>query len=75
MSKVLKKGKVVYLSREGHRGFNYPSEEYESLLFDVKVERVSWVGGGKLLPVKIPETALLALGNSSKKVVVWVDKT
>ena len=75
MKTLVKKGSVAYLSRTGHRGFRYPSEDSEKLLFDVEAEKVSWVGGGILTPVKIPESSILALGDSKKSIVVWVNKT
>jgi len=75
MKTLVKKGSIAYLSHTGHKGFRYPSKDSEKLLFDVEAERVSWVGGGeKLTPVKIPESSILALGDSEKSVVVWVHK-
>jgi len=76
MKTIVKKGSVAYLSLTGHRGFRYPSEDSEKLLFDVEAEKVSWVGGGgRLTPVKVPESSILALGDSKRSVVVWVNKT
>jgi len=72
----IKKGTIAYTGMTGHRGFEYPTKNCESLLFDVEAEFVPWVGGGeKFRPVRIPESSILALGDSTKNIVVWVHKT
>jgi hypothetical protein len=73
MKKKLSKGLPVFLSEKGHRGFDYPSAESESLLFDVDANLQSLAGGGNFKPFKVPENSILALGDAEKEVLVWVN--
>ena len=69
------KGDSVFLSKSGHKEFQYPTTERETILFDVKVESRSWVGGGNdYRAVSVPENAVFALGNPKKMIPVWVPK-
>ena len=70
----LAKGEYVFLSQSGHKHFEYPTQEKESLLYDVDAETCTWVGGGEFKAVIIPENAVFALGNPDKKIPVWVAK-
>jgi len=71
--KKLSKGLLVFLSEKGHKGFDYPSKESESLLFDVDANLQSLAGGGNLRPFRVPENSILALGNAEKEILVWAD--
>ena len=72
---ILKKGSKVLLSKKGHNGFFYPdSNIVESLIEDVNVTQMSWVGSMDLLPVLIPESSIFASGDSKKMIPVWIKK-
>ena len=70
----LSKGDSVFLSKSGHKEFEYPTAEREIILFDVNAEIRSWCGGGELQAVTVPENAVFALGNPEKIIPVWVPK-
>ena len=72
MKKKIQKGTIAYFGSLGHRGFEYPSKESEKLLFDVDADMIPWVGGGKFKPFRVPEDAMLALGDSNKNIIVWI---
>ena len=74
MSIKISKGQKVFLSQTGHKGFEYPTKESENLLFDVEAKSYPYVGGGNLISCSVPENSILALGDSNKSILVWVDK-
>ena len=50
----LKAGEKVYLSSLGHRGFIYPTTRCVSLVEDIDVPLLAWVGGGDKFAVMLP---------------------
>jgi hypothetical protein len=70
---ILKKGERVSLSCHGHNGFFYPGKKTISLLYEVEVSPLSWVGGGSdTKPVLVPENAISISGNPNRSVPVWI---
>jgi hypothetical protein len=72
--KMLKKGTRVYLALKGHRNFNYPTEECETLLEDTEAESLHWAGGGTKVAFKIPASSIYPTQQFDKKICVWVEK-
>jgi hypothetical protein len=71
MKVKIKKGEKFSFSQRGHKGFFYPSEKTSSILHDTDGERLPWVGSEKAA-LSVPESAVLLLGDSDKKTVVWI---
>ena len=75
MKITIKKGDTVRMSKRGYNGFYYPTEEQETLLFDVVADRLHWVGGSdELVPFKVPESAIYGSGRSELSLPVWVER-
>ena len=71
----LSKGNRVFKSIKGHNGFCYPSDSDDAmLLINVCAKRLSWVGGKDLIPVLVPQNAVLVAGDPRISVPVWVKK-
>ena len=72
----LKKGDKVFLGKSGHRGFNYPTPDSDTLLFDVEAEKLFWVGGGDKTAVLVPVRSLgpFKWMTDDKLVPVWITK-
>ena len=74
MKVTLKKGQKVFLSHIGHRNFWYPSQ-YDAVLLDGAVgEKMTWVGGGNLTPVRIDSHIISRTSASGSKTIIWVDE-
>jgi len=69
---IIKEGTRVFLSEIGHRGFIYPSDKSVILLYSVKAEPKSWVGGSNLNAYLVPQNSVHICGSSDQIVPIWL---
>jgi|TARA_Y100000310_G_scaffold491_4_gene720 hypothetical protein len=68
----LKKGDRVFLSKRGHNGFFYPTDENMKLISDVTGFPVYWVGGREKSAILIPASSINLHDKSGLRVPVWI---
>ena len=71
---LLKKGRKVFMSTVGHKGFYYPTSNFETLLRDVTCSHLHWVGGNSKVAVLVPRDSIHACAKPEERVAVWVSK-
>ena len=70
----LRKGLKVFMSAVGHKGFLYPTSDFETLLRDVTGSYLPWVGSESKRAVLVPLDSIHACAQPSEKIAVWVSK-
>jgi len=68
----LEKGRHVYLSEVGHRGFLYPESSETVVLYSSNCEMLPWVGSNTKKAILVPENSVSVAGSPNKKIPVWV---
>ena len=71
----LEAGTKYHTSVVGHRNFVYPSDVQDTLIEDADITPMHFVGGGKMMAVKVSEHAIKHDGDENKEVIIWVEKT
>lgn len=74
MLKKLLAGTKYYKGKMGHRNFNYPTTDCDTLIDDTVCEYTCFVGGGDKRAVTVPEYAIKHNGAKNKVVVIWIDQ-
>lgn len=74
MMKKLRAGTKYYKGKMGHRNFNYPTDDYDTIIDDTSYEYIHFVGGGNKRAVRVPEYAVKHDGTKNKEIVIWIDQ-
>ena len=83
---IIQENTICYASQIGHNNFYYPSNNRLFIKENCQVEKVSWIGGGDKIPIKILKCYLAPLSmtasvakntsppNKNEYTVVWIEK-
>jgi len=58
---VIKENTICYTSEIGHNNFWYPSRNKLVVKENCTAEKISWLGGGSKIPIKVLKSCLLPL--------------
>ena len=83
----IKKNTICYTSEIGHNNFWYPTNDKVILKTCCDAEKLSWIGGGSKIAIKILKSCLMPVNLTKNTVdntsppsknsytVVWIEKT
>ena len=83
---LIEKNTLCYASERGHNNFWYPSATRLVIKKNCQAERVSWLGGGNKMPIKLLKSCLLPINitentttnisppTKNDYVIVWIEK-
>jgi len=83
---IIKENTICYMSEMGHNNFWYPSRNKLIIKENCKAEKVSWLGGGTKIPIKVLKSCLLPVDftkdtttnisppTKNDYTIVWIEK-